>query len=55
MKGKRWVTVEDSKGETRPRQVTVGWVDQGYTEILSGLEEGETVVIGVPVRDEATG
>ncbi len=55
MKGKRWVTVEDSQGKTRPRQVTVGWVDQGYTEILSGLEAGETVVIGAPVRDEATG
>jgi len=55
MKGKRWVTVEDSQGKTRSRQVTVGWVDQGYTEILSGLEAGETVVIGAPVRDEATG
>ncbi len=44
--GERWVAVEDSGGNIRKRKVTAGWVDLGYTEILSGLKEGETVVIG---------
>jgi multidrug efflux pump subunit AcrA (membrane-fusion protein) len=55
MKGKRWVTLEDPKGDLQKRQVTVGWVDQGYTEILSGIEAGETVVIGAPIQGGATG
>ncbi|MEE9568834.1 MAG: efflux RND transporter periplasmic adaptor subunit, partial [Candidatus Binatia bacterium] len=46
MGGERWVAVEDSGGNIQKRKVTVGWIDRGYTEILSGLEEGETVVIG---------
>jgi macrolide-specific efflux system membrane fusion protein len=30
------------------RVVRVGWRDDSYTEILSGLEEGERILIGKP-------
>ena len=32
--------------QTEKRPVKVGWKDNGYTEIISGVSEGETVVVG---------
>jgi macrolide-specific efflux system membrane fusion protein len=42
--GERYVTVMND-GRTSQRKVRVGWKDNGFTEIVSGLEEGETVVV----------
>jgi len=43
-KGDRYVTVIE--GEKRiQRKVKAGWKDNGYTEIISGLKEGETILI----------
>ncbi len=42
--GERYVTVA-AGGRQEQRKVTVGWRDSGYTEIISGLKEGETVLI----------
>jgi RND family efflux transporter MFP subunit len=39
-----------SKDKTEPRQVTVGIRDDRNTEIVSGLTEGETIVIPAVVR-----
>lgn len=35
-----------ANGQTEKRPVKVGWKDNGYTEIISGVSEGETVVVG---------
>ena len=40
----RYVTVLDSD-RTERRAVKAGWKDSGYTEIISGVSEGERVVI----------
>ena len=43
-KGDRYVTVME--GEKRiQRKVKAGWKDNGFTEIISGLKEGETILI----------
>jgi macrolide-specific efflux system membrane fusion protein len=42
--GERYVTVMDN-GRTAQRKVKAGWKDDGFTEIVSGLEEGETITI----------
>lgn len=45
--GEYQVRVEEN-GQIEERIVSVGWRDDSYTEILSGLTEGETVLIGEP-------
>jgi macrolide-specific efflux system membrane fusion protein len=43
-RGDRYVTVIE--GEKRiQRKVKVGWKDNGFTEIISGLKEGETILV----------
>ena len=43
-RGDRYVTVIE--GEKRiQRKVKVGWKDNGYTEIISGLKEGEQILV----------
>jgi len=43
-RGDRYVTV--TEGENRiQRKVKTGWKDNGYTEIISGLKEGERVLV----------
>ncbi len=49
-RGERFVTVV-SGGQQAKRPVKTGWRDDGYTEILDGLQEGETVLIA-PVIEE---
>jgi macrolide-specific efflux system membrane fusion protein len=46
-RGKYLVHVEQD-GRIEERVVEVGWRDDAYTEILSGVTEGETVLIGEP-------
>jgi len=43
-RGEYYVTVLE-KGEPVQRQVQTGWRDDGYTEIISGLKEGDYVLI----------
>ncbi len=43
-RGENFVSVLDGKNIVK-RGVTVGWKDDGYTEIISGLNEGEEVVV----------
>jgi len=43
-RGERYVTVLDGD-KTEQREVRVGWKDNGYTEIISGVNEGEKVII----------
>ena len=42
----RMVRVLDDKGQPQPRKVTVGINNGASAEILSGLKEGERVVVG---------
>jgi macrolide-specific efflux system membrane fusion protein len=37
-----------SDGKPQPRNIKVGWKDSQYTEVLSGLSEGETVLLDAP-------
>jgi macrolide-specific efflux system membrane fusion protein len=46
-RGKYLVRVQ-ANGQIEEREVRVGWRDDAFTEILEGLDEGETVVIGIP-------
>jgi hypothetical protein len=48
------VAALDPVGDIKERRITVGWVDSEYTEVLSGLKEGETVLIGGSLKDAAT-
>lgn len=48
--GERYVTVMDD-GRTSQRKVKTGWKDNGFTEVISGLEEGETILIA-PTNQE---
>jgi RND family efflux transporter MFP subunit len=41
-------------GQTRPREVKVGWKDGAWIEILAGLEEDETILADAPA-DATTG
>lgn len=52
--GKHLVAALDPAGNIKKRRIKVGWVDNEYTEILSGLKEGETVLIGGSLKDAAT-
>jgi len=42
----RYVVMVVHGGTLEEREVRVGWRDDNYTEIVKGLEEGETVAIG---------
>ena len=37
-----------SNGKPQSRNIKVGWKDSQYTEVLSGLSEGETVLLDAP-------
>ncbi len=41
--GKTFVTVKKADGSTEKRTVTVSYLGEGYSQVLSGLSEGETV------------
>ncbi len=43
-RGERFVTVLEDGNLVR-RKIKIGWKDDGYTEIISGLQEGEEVVV----------
>lgn len=43
-RGERFVTVLEGEKKVQ-RKVKVGWKDNGFTEIISGLKEGDTVAI----------
>ena len=42
--GKSYVTVKNSDGTTEKRYVSVTYLGEGYSQVLSGLKEGETIV-----------
>lgn len=42
--GSYMVRVQDSRGEIRPRKITIGVDDGSYAEVKSGLKQGEKVV-----------
>lgn len=44
----RYVVSVVHDGRLEEREVRVGWRDNNFTEIVKGLEEGETVAIGAP-------
>lgn len=48
--GERYVTVVQG-GTKSQRRVKVGWKDNGYTEIINGLKEGELVQV-IPTNQE---
>jgi multidrug efflux pump subunit AcrA (membrane-fusion protein) len=37
-----------SNGQAEPREVKVGWKDGPWVEVVSGLEEGQTVLLETP-------
>jgi HlyD family secretion protein len=41
-----------SSGGPQPREVKIGWKDSQWVEILSGLEEGQTVLLEAPLLTE---
>ncbi len=41
--GKTFVTVKKADGSTERRNVTVSYLGEGYSQVLSGLKEGETI------------
>ena len=43
-RGERFVTVLEDGNPVR-RKIKIGWKNDGYTEIISGLQEGEEVVV----------
>lgn len=54
-KGERFVTVQKDDGATEERPVEVGISDGDKSEILSGLGEGETVVVRKGAADKWSG
>ena len=42
--GRTFVTVKKADGQTERRSVTVSYLGEGYSEVLSGLSEGEVIV-----------
>ncbi|MCP8968094.1 efflux RND transporter periplasmic adaptor subunit [Ectobacillus ponti] len=44
--GKQYVTVKTSDGKTEKRAITGGLTNGSQTEVVDGLKQGETVVIG---------
>jgi macrolide-specific efflux system membrane fusion protein len=51
-RGKSVVYVRSSAGSAQPREVKVGWKDSQWVEIVSGLEEGQTVLLETPAADK---
>jgi RND family efflux transporter MFP subunit len=49
-RGQRFVTVVDGEKQTK-RQVKTGWRDDGYTEVIEGLQEGETVLVTPAIEE----
>lgn len=43
--GKKFVYVVGADGKTLKREVKTGWKDSGYIEVISGVKEGEVVVM----------
>ena len=41
-----------ANGQLQPREVKVGWRDSQWVEILSGLEEGESVLLEAPPTEQ---
>lgn len=42
--GQSTVRVKDKEGNIETRKVTVQYLGEGYSQVLSGLEEGETII-----------
>ena len=42
--GRTYVTVRKADGSTERRYITVNYLGEGYSQVLSGLSEGETIV-----------
>jgi len=43
-RGERYVTVIEGEKKIQ-RKVKAGWKDNGFTEIISGLKEGEKILV----------
>jgi RND family efflux transporter MFP subunit len=54
-RGKSVVYVRSSTGSAQPREVKVGWKDSQWVEIVSGLEEGQTVLLDGPTIEKPIG
>ena len=54
-RGKSVVYVMSSAGSAQPREVKVGWKDSQWVEIVSGLEEGQTVLLDGPTIEKPIG
>jgi macrolide-specific efflux system membrane fusion protein len=46
-RGKNIVYVAGA-GQAKPQEVKIGWKDNQWVEIVSGLEEGQTVMLNAP-------
>lgn len=44
----RYIVFVKDDGQTEERVVRVGWRDNSHTQILSGVTEGETILVGEP-------
>jgi len=42
-----------SSGGRQAREVKVGWKDSQWVEILSGLEEGQTILLEAPPTEQS--
>ena len=54
-RGKSVAYVMSSAGSAQPREVKVGWKDSQWVEIVSGLEEGQTVLLDGPAIEKPIG
>ena len=54
-RGKSVVYVASGTGSAQPREVKVGWKDSQWVEIVSGLEEGQTVLLDGPTIEKPIG
>ena len=41
-----------ANGRPQPREVKVGWKDSQWIEVLSGVEEGQTILLDVPAAEQ---
>jgi len=41
-----------TNGQPQSREVKVGWKDSQWVEILSGLDEGQTILLDVPSAEQ---
>jgi multidrug efflux pump subunit AcrA (membrane-fusion protein) len=39
-------------GKTQPREVKVGWKDSQWIEVISGVEEGQTILVDAPSAEQ---